>query len=103
MFAASHRCTVPSSGFARLPSVRSATICSPCTIPIRYPPFDAPFILELNSRFQRFAHGGNSPGWHVFHHRLARLLALAALLGTRLHVLVIGERLARLAAHFAGF
>src|ERR1017187_6061115 len=39
--AASHRCTTPSSGFVRLLSVRSATICSPCTIPIRYPPFDA--------------------------------------------------------------
>lgn len=40
----------------------------------------------------------NSLGRHVFHHRLARRLALAAFLGTRFHVLVIGELLTRLAA-----
>lgn len=39
-----------------------------------------------------------SLGRHVFHHCLARGLAFTAFLGTRLHMLVIGELLAHLAA-----
>ena len=40
---------------------------------------------------------------HVLHHRLTRLLAFAAFLGTRLHVLVVGKLLARRATQVAGF
>jgi hypothetical protein len=40
---------------------------------------------------------------HVLHHRPARFLTLAAFLGARLHVLVVGELLACRAALVAGF
>src|ERR1017187_2015949 len=104
MVAASHQCTVPSSGFARLPSVRSATTCSPCTVPIRCLPLEAPYVVDLDSLFFRCKTGTAShQAWRAPSGNLARLVHFQRCLRfPRPAVLVVGARQRPVVLHRGG-